>query len=203
MFNDDALDTVITTMAEDKSKIWNSVELAQLYFDYGSVLTRRNITTALCDHFGTDLLVLTSPGVANLLVFRQTCKLGIVDADEDRCDVKRLVYDICNETKKADMDYYDLYLNDENINDGVNDTLLYFLKQLKLPESSFIANVVTSCLSKSPNRTLQLAIAVFLKKKAFIDALRLVSPLLTMNLRDLNLLLLCILQMKRSPKFYH
>ena len=101
--------------------------------------------------------------------------MSIVDADEDRCDVKRLVYDICNETKKADKDYYDLYLNDENINDGVSDTLLYFLKQLKLPElvSSFIANVVTSCLSKSPSRTLQLAIAVFLKKKAFIDALHL------------------------------
>ena len=29
VLNDDALDTVITTMAGDKSKIWNSVELAQ------------------------------------------------------------------------------------------------------------------------------------------------------------------------------
>ena len=103
--DDDALDTVIASMADDKSKIWNSIELAQFYFDYGrSVLTRRNLTSALCDHFGTDLLlVLSSLGVANLLVFRQTCKLNIVDTDEEIGDVKRVVCDIDADEGRGDV----------------------------------------------------------------------------------------------------
>ena len=147
VFDDDVLDTIISFMCDDKSKIWNSVALSQLYFDYGGTrLSRRNVTVALCEYFGDDLIVLSSPGVANILVFREACKLNIVDALEEKVDGAQLAHEIRNETRKIDTSLYDLTLDNDTLMDGVS-------------------------LSKSPFRSLQLSIAVLLKKKKYIDAL--------------------------------
>ena len=168
VFNDDALDTLISIMANDKSKIWNSVQIAEQYFDYGgSHLSRKNITAGLCEHFGSDLL--------SFIVTRCCKPFGFPSAWQveycrctGRVELKRLVYDICNETRKTDNSC-DLSLNNENLNNGVSDTLLNFVKEVKIPElvSAFISNVITCCIPKPLYRTFQLAIAVFLKRKIF------------------------------------
>ena len=68
---DYALLDVIKTMDEDKSVSWNRIELENLYNEYGGcVLTRKCLVNAHSKHFGEELFILSSPGLANILVFQ-------------------------------------------------------------------------------------------------------------------------------------
>ena len=62
---------VTSEMQSDRSRIWNSVEVHDLYeANGGNSLSRRNMTMKLSEHFGSDLLVLSERGVANIFVFQ-------------------------------------------------------------------------------------------------------------------------------------
>ena len=51
---------VTAVVSEDLSRIWNSVELFQLYQSKGDqMLTKRQVVDQLVDHFGDNILVLS------------------------------------------------------------------------------------------------------------------------------------------------
>ena len=77
-------------LSRDLSQIWNSVELFQLYEDNGGnrLTTRKQLVKQLLHHVGEDLLVLSSPGVAHLIVFRsKTLGLLKLVPSDDYCEL--------------------------------------------------------------------------------------------------------------------
>ncbi|KAG0729000.1 hypothetical protein GWK47_031251 [Chionoecetes opilio] len=84
---DKGLQVVISILKEDMSHIWNSVDLFNLYIENeGNALSRRQLIVELSAHFGKDLVVLSSPGIASILAFQSKAAdvLRIIpDAEED------------------------------------------------------------------------------------------------------------------------
>lgn len=81
-----ALDELITEMKSDHSRIWNSRELHNLYQQLGGKnLSRRALIGYLEDALLPDILVLTSPGVSSIIVFKNNAssRLRIEDDGED------------------------------------------------------------------------------------------------------------------------
>ncbi len=65
-----ALEEVCTKMREEKTRIWNSVELYEMYMKCGGCnLNRKSLMKAIVDTFGDEIVMLTAPGYANLLAF--------------------------------------------------------------------------------------------------------------------------------------
>ncbi len=82
---DSALEELLSQMSLDVTRIWNSAELYTLYSELGGTLiSRRFLIKSVCEHFHPNLLVLTSPGVASILVFR-----GKDDTEND-CDAEAI-----------------------------------------------------------------------------------------------------------------
>ena len=70
----------------DRSKLWNSVELFSAYTNlHGNKLSKRFIILQLEEKFGSDLLILSSPGIADIIAFRSRASktLRLVNDDED------------------------------------------------------------------------------------------------------------------------
>lgn len=88
--DDDAFNALVTKLNQDLSQIWNSVELFQLYEDNGDtrLTARKQLMKQLSHHFGEYLLVLSSPGVANLVVFKsKTLGLLKLVPSDDYCEL--------------------------------------------------------------------------------------------------------------------
>ena len=67
---DMALKHKIAMLSSDRKRIWNSVELFQKYQAHGGFnLTRSHLVDNLCRHFDWELLILSSPGYANIVAF--------------------------------------------------------------------------------------------------------------------------------------
>ena len=65
-----ALAQLIQHLSGDKAQIRNSLELFQMYQDYGGLkLNRSQLIVSLQSHFSDELLVLSSPGYANIVAF--------------------------------------------------------------------------------------------------------------------------------------
>ena len=100
-------------MCSDRTRIWNSVEVHNMYQWLGGThLSRRSHVNYLSKTLNPDLLVFSSPGVALILVFRSHTgtELRIVD-DLDECNeqvTSRLAKRIKSEclNNKPDSDTY-------------------------------------------------------------------------------------------------
>ena len=67
---DVAFETIVSEIGDDKTRIWNSVELYSFYIEHGGrKLTHSKLTEMLCDRFADDLIVPSSPRYANIVVF--------------------------------------------------------------------------------------------------------------------------------------
>ena len=121
---------------EDKSVSWNSIELENLYNLYGGcVLTRKCLVNALSKHFGEQLLILSSPGLASILVWQNQCHFNIVADDANtKKNVKEVAIAITQETEKQDRTVYRLRMNDDAASEGVSSTLMDLLNELKVPK---------------------------------------------------------------------
>lgn len=58
----------------------------------GTLLSRRSLIKSAHEHFHTNLLVLSSPGLASILVFRGKASdhLRIIDDAEEDCDAEAI-----------------------------------------------------------------------------------------------------------------
>jgi len=67
---DMALKHMISMLSSDWKRIWNSVEIFQEDQTHGGVkLTQSHLVDNLCSHFDGELLILSSPGYANIVAF--------------------------------------------------------------------------------------------------------------------------------------
>jgi hypothetical protein len=100
---------LLTQMSLDFTRIWNSVELHSLYSELGgTLLSRRSLIKSVHEHFHSNLLVLSSPGV----VFwgKASDHLRIVEDAEDDCDaaiskVAKRIKEECQQLKTDGSTY--------------------------------------------------------------------------------------------------
>lgn len=84
---------LVKQMNSDHTRIWNSVELHELYQELGGTqLSRRLLLNYLDETLHQHLLVLSSPGIASILVFKNnaTSQLRLVDDFEDDCNTRAI-----------------------------------------------------------------------------------------------------------------
>ena len=84
--SDPALEILIQDRKSDRSRIWTSIDRHHAYTEKkGTSLSRRKLMERLQEHFEDNLLVLSSQGVANIIMFRSRAGeiMKIVDDVED------------------------------------------------------------------------------------------------------------------------
>ena len=67
-------------------RIWTSTELLSCYETYGGeLLSRQLLIVELQSHFGKDIIVLSSPGIASIIIFRTHASLllQVIEEDDD------------------------------------------------------------------------------------------------------------------------
>ena len=107
---DESLQIIIGILNEHQSQIWNSVELHTLYVENGGTdLSRRFLVTRLLEYFGDNLVALSCPGIAIILVFRSGAAkaLRILPHPEDEdtdIAVAKLKKKICQEVNCISID---------------------------------------------------------------------------------------------------
>ena len=176
---DEAFKFVISELKKDQTRIWNAVEIYHLYLEHeGCHLSRKRLISELVSHCGTDLLVLSGNGVANLLVFRSKASstLRLIDDEEDDvgASVEKVAKQIVEECKyfKSSCSSYETRINLEDANEWCSQTLMSLLKLIskKLDSSkptALIGNIITSIVTNQAS-TLQVALALMLRDKGLI-----------------------------------
>ena len=152
-----AFSCVIRLLKSDPGKLWNSVELYDVYsqslkaaegFEYGDEgqnnadanntgqrCARSSLIQRLQEHFGECLIVLRTEGCANIIAFRKHVseKLKLVEANDDD-NISDLANNITLDVKTRSPKYTDTYhLKDftfEKAKENCNESLLAFISKL-------------------------------------------------------------------------
>ena len=159
---DSALETVIDSMAEDPSQLWNSVELFKVYSENGGYIqSRKTLLRKLSEFFGDDLVVLHSAGLANIVCFRSRAAKFLRLADEGDDDIELMVNRIAkrigSEIKEivCDKKHFSSTINTEKAMEAVSETLMTLLGTLSsklertLP-AVLIGSIVTGVIKNYP-----------------------------------------------------
>lgn len=178
---DVAFETTVSAVRAESSRVWNSIELFNLYkTNGGRDITRRTLVSKLLEYFGSDLLVLSGTGVASLLVFRSKASslLRLVpsgDDDDVEIGLEKVAHQILREVKESLVDdkNYHARVDMDIALDCASSTLLSLLSKLSkkldhtLP-AALIANIVTNVIS-GRFTPLQIALGVVLNRKGLIE----------------------------------
>lgn len=161
----------LVVMVKDSSSFLNSVELLEAYKEFGGDgLTRRLIILNLCERFGDDLVVLKSPGLANIVCLRSVaskCMRLVQDEDDDtEVTINKLSKVIRNEIKEITLDKncYDTGINRQKCGGTVSNTVMKLLGKLSpkldntLP-ALLIGSVLTGVMKNHPT-SLQISLGI-------------------------------------------
>ena len=70
---DRAFDSTVSEMKSDTSHVWSSVELHKAYIAHGgTILSRGKLVKQLAEMLSEEIVVFSSPGLANILLFLST-----------------------------------------------------------------------------------------------------------------------------------
>ncbi|KAH3720368.1 hypothetical protein DPMN_063265 [Dreissena polymorpha] len=167
--SDKALNSIIKVMEQDRSRIWNAVEIFDMYLQFGCVkLNRKSLTSTIQEYFGEDVAVLHSPGIANMLLFKfyapNLIKLVSVQDDDDLdIAVISVAKHIVSAVKSIniDRDRYNTRIDSEMVSICVSNILSSLL--------SMIRSMITGILKKRPT-AFKIAFGVLMrnpKKKTY------------------------------------
>lgn len=171
---DMALKHMITTLSNDKKRIWNSVELHQEYQDHGGVdLTRSQLTEELCSNFSGDLLIISSPGYANVVAFQSQASivLKMVKHEEDGIEnsIRHIAKRVVKECKAIPLDTskYRLNIDEQLAQESISPTVQNLLASISskldnTPPALLIGNIITSAL-RHKSTDLQIALGILLR----------------------------------------
>ncbi|XP_014671823.1 PREDICTED: uncharacterized protein LOC106812453 [Priapulus caudatus] len=181
--HDTALEKLIKELHSDPTRTWNSVELHKLYEELGGKqLSRRSLINYLGKTLHPDLLVLYSPSVASILLFRSnaSANLRIVDDVEDDCNqaISSLGKKIKSEclAQKPDTSTYVTHISLDSVTGECSQTLLALVAEISpklqftLP-AAMIGNIVLSAVCDQVT-SLQVALStLFNQQRSVIDQL--------------------------------
>ena len=162
--------------------MWTSVDLEQEYRNVGGLtLSRKHLVDRILAIYKNDVILLSSPGIANMLVFKTQANniLRIQETDEeDEIHVQAVAKSIVKEIKdiKTNKNVYQAKIDLLSAQQDVSPTLSKLLKlisphlsELSLP-SLLVGNLVTSSVANRYT-SLQVALAILVERSALIDHL--------------------------------
>lgn len=177
-----AFEHVVDAMLIDKSRIWNALEIEELYISHGGTsFIRKHLIKELSEHFHSDLLILSAPGIANILAFRSTAgKLMRVvenDTDDIESSLDKVAKRITTESLhlKKDQSTFDTRICLDDALNSCSPTLLELLSKISSQLGStlpggMIGNMITSIISNKPT-SLLISLGVVVREKALIELL--------------------------------
>ena len=86
-------ETTCISMMNSPEKIWSSIELYAAYQEEGGKnISRRELMAKVKEHFGEKVIVLTSPGIASIIMFtvHASSVLTVVRDDDEYIDFSNL-----------------------------------------------------------------------------------------------------------------
>ena len=133
------------------------------------MLARRSLLEQIKDYFEEDVIVLSSPGLASILLFKNNASKVLKlsnDQEDDHQDIliTKLAKKICDEIKEIVLDKSscDISITQESASMSVSTTLMDLLAKISTklnytPPGILIGNIITNILCNRPT-TLQLAL---------------------------------------------
>ena len=155
---DSGYEKVRTILCGQREKMWTSVEVHQLYKDCGGYsMSRPEVVGKLSRDFGDELVVLSSPGIANILLFRKHAT-NILKLDEisDCPDLSKVGKCINREIQEISLpqNVYHKRIDRLTSNVSVSKTLIALLSEVSNEFSEdhlpaiLIGNMITSIVKK-------------------------------------------------------
>lgn len=184
---DDAFKHLIQTVVADKNQMWTSIELDEVYRSHGGKLCRKMLLDKVTRYLKNEVMVLNSPGIASILVFKShadsVLRIQNVDVEVEKdCDdeaVRTVAKQVISEIKDISFDKGS-YDGRMNISVAKGDVSPTFSKLLSLIEpktlnpnalpSLLIGNMVTAHVAKRFT-TLSLSLAIMVRKKKLVEKL--------------------------------
>ena len=204
--DDRAFTSLCKLLTSDKLKIWNAVELYRVYLSYdGCLLTRTQLLIEkLKKYYGDDLLVLSSPGISNIVLFRGKASSLFNVTDEDTGDLDAALSTVSKQVKHEvkeiilDKTNYSIEIDRDSTLETISDTVMNFLAMLspkldKTLPAILIGSMITTALHCHPT-SLQIALGVLIREsKQLIN--RMYSFGVTCSYME-------VLRFKKSAAFY-
>ena len=178
-FQDEAFDKLTQEMRKDISKSSTSVELHEKYMKMnGCISSRRTLIEKVKEKFSDKLLVLSSPGIADIIIFMKAASkmLKIEDREDIDIETKGIAKKIVSEIfeLQLDADTYDTCNDVLSAKSVASPTLAKVLSEIsknELPETSppniSIGNVVTKFVRQKYTAIL-IDLAVMIRKEEIV-----------------------------------
>ena len=154
--DDAAFNSLIQTVKQDLARVWNSMELFNLYIEYGgNNLSRKGLLKSVSAYFGEDLLVLSSPGIASILIFRSQASsvLKVATDEEDDLDIalSKVAKKIKTEVKDipAEKRHYNTTVSSDIAIESVSPTALKLLTKLSPKLNRTLPAILIGCMITS------------------------------------------------------
>ena len=144
----------------------------------GPFLSLGSLVQRLNEFFAGELIVLSSPGLANILLFRSTASnvLRVVDFEEDDKSPEVVAKQIVRECKELciDKNVYNTRIDKDLAKEETSSTLTLLSNISEKLDNNLpallIGNIVTSMLTNKPT-SLQIALGVQVRQKNRIESL--------------------------------
>ena len=172
---EDTFRQLIHTIRVDRTRMWTSVDVERTYTELGGTsLSRPELIKRVTSDLDNEIVVLSSPGLAHILIFRDKAStlLRLVETtDTDDRNIDAVSKTITKECKNIPINK-DVYSPDISIHHAEKEssnTLLRLLSKIsdKLNNTLsayLIANIVTSTI-QNKYTSLQIALGVMTRKK--------------------------------------
>lgn len=175
---ENAFEKLCNVLEEDKTQIWNSIELFQLYQSFGGLLkTKGWLVSKVKERFPNDILVLYSNGYASIIAFKQVAatKLKLVKDNDPNEEVEDCIKKIVKQIKEdcagipCDIANYEARIDLGTATISTSDTLAALLARIspalcKTLPAVLIGNMVTSAV-RNHTTPLQVSLGILLKNQ--------------------------------------
>lgn len=136
--SDLVFEQVVSEMKIDKSRMWNTSELLEKYHLFrGSGWKRRSLLKKIKDHFLDEIAVLSSPGLASVIVFKISAvnvlnRTSEEEDDEQEIMIAKITDTIRKETKvmNRERSSYNIRISEKDMSMSISQTLLDLLLTL-------------------------------------------------------------------------
>ena len=135
---DIGLESVKKAQRENQKEMWNSIDLYDMYSEgSGFKYSRRTLIKVLVDYLGDEVVLLSSPGLASILVFKKHFALQSADDGDDK-NLRIAAAAIKAEMLAADRNQHQVKFDDDTVNEGISATLMDLLGELNIGKSPSI-----------------------------------------------------------------
>lgn len=176
---------LVDTMSANRAKIWNSVELQQEYEESGgtAITQRKILIQKLKEYFKDAIIVLSSPGLANIVAFSSetTILFHLLKQEDDNDEINaatsKVAEEILKETSalKKKRKAYTVNIDADISRESVSETLLGLLEKVSHKFSNsltalMIGNMISGMVHKCPT-DLQISLGVAMRRNKSLTIL--------------------------------